>query len=98
MKLNASIVSETDIVIDIFQKMVMPLVLCVASNEKVSVAKKLTENKLLPNKEKKRHWRLRPKLQINESVIQVQVLVNGSGPMYMKVSVASGVHCRQFEI
>lgn len=54
--------------------MIIPLVLWGASDEKVPatvVAKKLAENKLLPNKENKRHWSLRPKLQIDESVIQV---------------------------
>jgi len=64
--------------------MIIALVLRGASKEKASakaVAKKLTESKLLPNKENKRHWRFRPKLQISESVIEVQILVNGSGPV-----------------
>lgn len=66
-----------------------------ASDGKVSAragAKNLIENILLPNKGNKRHRRLRPRLQINESVIQVQILVNGSEPMWRKVHVDSGVH------
>lgn len=72
-----------------FQKIFIQLALWEAPNEKISataVARSLTENNLFPNKENKKHWKLRPKLQINESVIQVQILVNENGPMYMKTN------------